>query len=138
MSDDWTLPEGYAAFEQITGFNAQVGPIYYKETETEYRRAFRVGEHNVNGMGRCHGGMLVTLADLAFGHAVSFEKNQYWVTVRLLTDFIASAELGDFVEGTGEIVGVDGDFYTTRGKLWTGDKILMQGTGVFKALGPRP
>ena len=63
---------------------------------------------------------------------------RFWVTVRLLTDFISSAKVGDFVEGTGEIVGEEDDLYTVRGRIWVGDQTIMTGTAVFKALGARP
>jgi hypothetical protein len=60
------------------------------------------------------------------------------VTVRLVTDFIAAAKMGDWVEGTADIVGEEDDLYTVRGRVWCGDQTLMTGTGVFKALGQRP
>ena len=31
----------------------------------------------------------------------------------------------------------DDGLYVVRGRLWTGEKTLMVGSGVFKALGPR-
>lgn len=138
LPDGTDIPEGYVLMNAFPGFNKHIGPMYFMDTETEFRRAFRVMDHHVNGMGICHGGMLMTLADLSFGHAVSWKQNRYWVTVRLITDFLASAQLGDWVEGTSEIVGQDGDFFTTRGRLWAGDKTLMVGGGTFKAMGPRP
>jgi hypothetical protein len=42
------------------------------------------------------------------------------------------------VEGTGEIVGVDDDVYTVKGRIWCGDRVVMTGTGIFKTLGKRP
>ncbi|MGB0922526.1 MAG: PaaI family thioesterase [Alphaproteobacteria bacterium] len=132
------IPDGYEKFQSFPGFNKHIGPLYYRETEAEFRRAFRVDERHVNGMGICHGGMLMTLADLAFGHAISWKYNRYWVTVRLLTDFIASAQLGDWVEGSSEIVGQNGDFFITKGRIWAGEKTLMTGTGTFKMMGERP
>ena len=37
-----------------------------------------------------------------------------------------------------EIVGVEDDFFTVKGRIWCGDRTIMSGTGVFKALGERP
>jgi len=60
--------------------------------------------------------------------------SRYWVTVRLLSDFVSGAKLGDWVEGTGTIVGIDDDFVTVTGRIWVGERTILSGTGVFKAL----
>jgi uncharacterized protein (TIGR00369 family) len=138
--DTPTIPAGYEPMRWNRGFGRQIGPLYQKnDTAGNYTRAFLVSEHHTNGMNNCHGGMLMAFADTAFGHAVSMRRrNHYWVTVRLLTDFLAPAMLGDWVEGTGEIAGVDDDLFTVRGRIWCGDRTIMTGNGIFKALGPRP
>jgi acyl-coenzyme A thioesterase PaaI-like protein len=90
-------------------------------------------------MMNCHGGMLMAFADTAFGHAVSMRKsNHYWVTVRLLSDFISAARLGDWVEGSARVIGQDDDLFTVDGRIWCGDRTIMTGTGIFKILGARP
>ena len=134
------IPDGYEPMQWTRGFGRQIGPLYQKTGPGEtYARAFLVSEHHTNGMMNCHGGMLMAFADTAFGHAVSArKKDHYWVTVRLLTDFISAAKLGDFVEGTARVVGVDDDLYTVEGRIWCGDRTIMIGTGIFKTLGPRP
>ncbi|MBI1260940.1 MAG: PaaI family thioesterase [Rhizobiales bacterium] len=136
---DMPIPEGYQQLNWLRGFGRQIGPLYEKiDTEGAYVRAFLVEEHHTNGMGNCHGGMLMSFADMAFGHAVSIRLHRYWVTVRLLTDFVSGAKLGEWVEGTGVIVGEEDDFITVQGRIWCGDRTIMSGTGVFKALGERP
>jgi len=132
------IPAPYKKIPFNHGFVGQIGPIYYFDDDDSFGRAFRVEDRHVNGMGNCHGGMLMAFADMAFGSAISYQLKRYWVTVRLLTDFMAGAQIGDWVEGTGEITGHDGDFYVVKGRIWTGEKTLMQGTGTFKALGDRP
>ena len=133
------IPEGFQAMNWTQGFGRQIGPLYEKiGSDGSYVRAFLVQEHHTNGMKNCHGGMLMAFADMAFGHAVTMAHHRYWVTVRLLTDFLSPAEIGDWVEGTGEITGDEGDFITVRGRIWCGGRTIMSGTGVFKALGERP
>jgi uncharacterized protein (TIGR00369 family) len=134
------IPAGYAQMRWSRGFGRQIGPLYQREdADGSYARAFLVCEHHTNGMMNCHGGMLMAFADTAFGHAVSMRKtNHYWVTVRLLTDFISAARLGDWVEGSARVVGQDDDLYTVDGRIWCGDRTIMTGTGIFKTLGPRP
>lgn len=134
-----SLPAGYKPMNWFHGFGRQIGPLYEKiGTDGEYARAFLVQEHHTNGMGNCHGGMLMAFADMAFGHAVTMKAHRYWVTVRLLTDFLSAAKVGDWVEGNAVIVGTEDDFFTVQGRIWCADRVIMTGTGVFKALGERP
>jgi acyl-coenzyme A thioesterase PaaI-like protein len=138
--DAHAVPEGYVRMDWFRGFGRQIGPLYERiSTDGSYARAFLVCEHHLNGMAHCHGGMLTAFADMAFGHAISMRMpDRYWVTVRLVTDFLASAALGDWVEGSAAIMGEDGDILSVRGRIWSGEHTLMTGTGVFKVLGKRP
>jgi acyl-coenzyme A thioesterase PaaI-like protein len=99
--------------------------------------AFRVEDRVTNGLKNAHGGMLMSFADMAWGAVVSVETSSYWVTVRLTCDFLASAHLGDWVEGAGETLSVDDGVYTVRGRVWSGDRLLMAGVGLFKPIQPR-
>lgn len=144
MSDDLTdaqtgdIPPGYSLLNWTRGFGRQIGPLYEKYENNGCTLAFRVEEHHTNGMANCHGGMLMSFADMAWGRVISVEKSHFWVTVRLTCDFLSAAKLGDWVEGSAEMIGDEDSVYTVRGRIWSGDRILMTGTGVFKALGPRP
>jgi len=147
MSDDlaapteFEVPEGYAVLDWRRGFGRQVGPLYRRAANGAYTMAFRVEEHHTNGMTNAHGGMLMTFADMAWGHIVSVETSSYWVTVRLTLDFLSSARLGDWVEGGGDVLSTDGGLYVVRGKIWSGDRLLITGAGIFKPIqrrDPRP
>lgn len=138
MSDDvpapLEIPEGYAALDWRRGFGRQVGPLYRRQDGARSCLAFRVEEHHTNGMRNAHGGMLMTFADMAWGHVVSVELSSYWVTVRLTCDFLSGAHLGDWVEASGETLSSDNGLYVVRGRVWRGDDTLMTGNGVFKAI----
>jgi|SRR5215217_4691945 len=144
MSDDLTeaqagdIPAGYKPLNWTRGFGRQIGPLYENYGPDECRLGFRVEEHHTNGMANCHGGMLMTVADVAWGRVISVHKSHFWVTVRLTCDFLSAAKLGDWVEGSSEIIAEEDDLYTVRGKLWSGDRVLMTGTAVYKVIGARP
>lgn len=144
MSDDLTepqseiVPPGYELLPWRQGFGRQIGPLYRSPSgPAGFTFAFRVEEHHTNGMRNAHGGMLMSFADMAWGHAVSVERSSYWVTVRLTCDFLSSARLGEWVEGDGESLSERDGLFTVRGRIWTGERTLMTGTGVFKAIQPR-
>ena len=148
MSDDieepetLALPEGYRALDWARGFGRTVGPLYYKRW-SDSRRTFgvRIQDHHANGLSNAHGGFLMTLADVAWGNTISVQRSSFWVTVRLTCDFLSAAKLGEWVEAGSEILAEEGDLYTLRGRVWAGDRTLITGVGVFKAVGeraPRP
>ena len=102
---------------------------------------FRVEDHHTNGMKNAHGGMLMTFADMAWGHIVSVETSSYWVTVRLTLDFLSSAHLGDWVEGGGRGALDRGRPLCRARPCLVGAAHALTGTGVFKPIqrrDPRP
>ena len=141
MTDDLTdaqgasIPPEFRNMNWTRGFGRSVGPLYERIEGESYVRAFLVSDHHTNGMMNCHGGMLMAFADVAFGHIVSLKTGgKFWVTVRLLVDFLSAARLGDWVEGTGDLVGRDGDLWIVQGRIWVGDRTILTGTGTFKSL----
>ena len=142
MSDDLTVgqtadvPEGFVINLWQHGFGRTVGPFYSRrdpETKLEVM-AFRIAGHHANGMNNCHGGMLMSFADMAWGRVISNQREMGWVTVRLVTDFMGPGRMGDWVEGTSEILAEDVDIFTVAGRIWSGDRMLMTGTGVYKGI----
>ena len=143
MSDDVMgevrreAPPGFINVDWTRGFGRQVGPIYRKDEAGKRILGLYVEEHHTNGMHNAHGGMLMTLADMAWGNVVSMERSVFWVTVRLICDFLAAAKAGEWVEASGELVSDEDDLYVVQGRIWAGDRQLVSGTGVFKAVKPR-
>jgi acyl-coenzyme A thioesterase PaaI-like protein len=143
MSDDVMgearrdVPAGFVNVDWTRGFGRQVGPLFRKDENGRRIMGLYVEEHHTNGMMNAHGGMLMTLADMAWGNAVSMERSMFWVTVRLTCDFLSGAKAGEWIEAGGELVSGDDDIYIVRGRVWCAERALMSGTGVFKALKPR-
>ncbi len=138
MQDQDRLPEGYTLIDWASGFGTVAGPFFERRGPGGgYARAFRVGAHQTNGMGNAHGGMLLTFADMAFGHAVRMQRNLWWVTVRLTCDFLSSAQVGEWVEGAAEVIGEEDDLFAVRGRVWVDNRTILTGQGLFKGIAPR-
>jgi acyl-coenzyme A thioesterase PaaI-like protein len=143
MSDDVmgdgsrAIPEGFANVDWTRGFGRQVGPLFRKDEGGRCVMGLFVEDHHTNGMMNAHGGVLMTLADMAWGNVVSMERSSFWVTVRLTCDFLAGAAAGDWIEAGGELVSGADDLYVVRGRVWSGERQLVSGTGVFKTVKPR-
>ncbi len=141
------VPDDFSVATWRGGFGNQVGPIYQRFSDDgSWARGFLVGERHTNGLKTCHGGMLMAFADMAYGSAITYELHRFWVTVRLVTDFVSGANIGEFIQGNAVITGSESGFVTVRGHIWTGSndpygpdsRTIMTGTGVFKPLGERP
>lgn len=143
MSDDVMgetrreVPPGFVNVDWTRGFGRQVGPLFRKDEGGQRVMGLLVEEHHTNGMMNAHGGMLMTLADMAWGNVVSMERSSFWVTVRLTCDFLSGAKTGEWIEAGGELMSDEDDIYIVRGRVWCADRQLISGTGVFKAIKPR-
>lgn len=130
-------PEGYSP-AKVVGFEDLIGPLYSRLVDGVPRFGFRVGPGHVNGRNSVHGGMLIAFADLAWGKPLAVHGyDAGWATVRLTTDFIAPAPLGAWVESSSTIIGQDGDLFTVRGEVRTGEVMLLTGSAIYKGFWKR-
>ncbi|MFC3675972.1 PaaI family thioesterase [Ferrovibrio xuzhouensis] len=67
---------------------------------------FRVEARHCNPMQTCHGGMLMTFADMLLGFTVSVAVGgkKFLPTVSLSGDYVGPAPLGSWVEGKGRLI----------------------------------
>jgi len=67
---------------------------------------FRVEPRHCNPMQICHGGMLMTFADMLLGFTVSVAVGgkKFLPTVNLTGDYVGPSPLGAWVEGKGRLV----------------------------------
>ena len=67
---------------------------------------FRVEARHCNPMQVCHGGMLMTFADMLLGFTVSVAAGgkKFLPTVQLGGDYVGPAPLGAWVEGKGRLI----------------------------------
>ncbi len=101
------IPAGFRliAFEGVT-FNSAVGPFYIKRDEREIVLGFRAEQRHCNPAGIVHGGMLMTVADMTAGFctAMNAKIDKFMPTVNMTFDFVASGNVGDWIEGRSEIM----------------------------------
>ena len=91
---------------QSDAFEQRAGPFYEKfDADGRGRCAFRAEPRHMNGGGFMHGGCLMTFADYAlFCIAKDYLGGGKAVTVTMNSEFLRSANVGDFMEATGEVV----------------------------------
>ena len=138
------IPEGFHPLKRGGGYLTSLGPWYYRIDPTKGGErgqlvlAIRVEDRHTNIRHIAHGGFLVTMVDTALGIVVSSSREpaQPIVTVSLTTNFITSAEPGDWVETHADIDRIGGRLAYASCTLRTGTRTIMTGSGVFALMKP--
>ena len=113
------------------------GPLYRKIEEGRLTIAFRVEPRHCNPFGNCHGGMLMTFADMVLGMGSNFAEklNRFLPTVNLTGDFLAPAPLGSWVEAQAEVLRVTRNLVFSQCMITADGAPALRASGIMK-LGP--
>ena len=133
------IPEGFQPLKRGGGYLVSLGPWYYRrDDKKQIILAIRVEDRHTNIRHIAHGGFLVTMVDTALGIVVSSSREppQPIVTVSLTTNFVTSAEPGDWVEAHVDIDRMGGRLAYASCTLRVGKRCVMTGTGVFALMKP--
>lgn len=130
-------PAGFGAILSNSPFGWENGPIFEKKSDTGRVRGFRVADRHINAGGACHGGMVMTFADILLATAVFDVAEPPFVTVRLTTDFIGPAFKGEWLEGRAVVTGVDGSLVAVTGTMEAEGRPVASVSGLFKVVRPR-
>lgn len=131
------VPEGFEPMDRGSPFLAMIGPVYSKKTD-DGKLVFgvRVGPQHTNVKGLAHGGMLVTFADSALGISLTIANDEKpMVTVNLSTDFVESANPGDWVEAHVDIQRLGSRLAFANCYLMVGERRILRASGVFAGSG---
>jgi uncharacterized protein (TIGR00369 family) len=127
---DLSIPAGFriVPMDRFVGVN---GPLYARREGERLVLGFRVEMRHCNPANICHGGMLMTLADMLLGMGANFQGKlgRFLPTVSMTTDFLAPAPLGAWVEGRTEIL------RTTRNLVFAQCLVTVDGTPALRASG---
>lgn len=129
------LPEG-AEEVSLAAFTGYVGPFYRlpdMDGGTVRRFAFVVADKHMNAAGSVHGGMLMTLADLAMSRTSRLASSApSCSTVSLNCDFVAPGRLGDLIEARVRVTCTTRTMVFLSAELLAGDRVLLVATGLWK------
>lgn len=128
-------PENYKPYAgNDGGFGKHVGPLYVDERQVlSPRFALMTREHHCNHAGVVHGGMLMTFSDQVLGLTVRANAGtEAVVTVSLTCQFVTSARIGNWIEGSAEIVHRTGSMFFIRGTLVSAGVPVMTSNGIWK------
>lgn len=125
-------PQGFEPHLSAGGYSRHNGPFYQKLVGFDNYRGFYVLGRHCNSYGIAHGGLLVSFTDALLGLAVYRVTRQAPITVRLTSDFVASAKRGDWVEGKSVVTRAGNTVIFATANVYVEDKTVLVAQGVFK------
>ncbi len=133
------IPPGFKPRKFGDGFIGANGPLYTRLHEGRLQVGFLVEERHCNPMGICHGGMLATLADMVCpitAHVTcEAAKNRFLPTISLQIDYMASAQLGAWVQAEAQVLRATRSMVFIQGQINVDDAVIARVSGIFK-IGP--
>ena len=128
------VPEGYKTITGLSPAEDHMGPFFYRRGEEGLVMGFRAAEHNCNGIGTVHGGVLMSFADYTVTMLALSGVKENCTTISFSSDFIAAARQGDWVEGEGEVVKRTGSMTFVNGRLRVEDSVVLTFQAVVRRL----
>lgn len=94
------VPAGFEPLFRSSPFLDLVGPFFCKRQDESFVVGARVRDVHANARGSAHGGLLLTLADIALGYGTAFSHDPpaALTTINISADFAGSARVGEWVE----------------------------------------
>ncbi|MEH6589562.1 MAG: PaaI family thioesterase [Halioglobus sp.] len=137
MTDEWLAPEGFKHYQGVSPAEDNIGPFFYRKVDGELLLGMRAAQKHANGNGAVHGGVLLAFADYAATMLALTGVKETCVTISLNSDFLAGAKLGDWIEGSGEVIKRTGSLTFLRGQLSVEGEPVLTFQSVLRRLQKR-
>lgn len=139
MTSESSPPPGFEPLFRTSPFLDLVGPFFHRRTADELVIGLRIAEKHANAKGTAHGGLLMTLCDIALGYTTALSETPpaSAVTASITTDFVGAARIGDWVEAHAEVIkfgsrlGFSGLYLTVNGER------IVRASGIFARIGDK-
>jgi len=138
------VPEGFDLDPRIqpNTFGGLVGPFYSRRQGDSISLGLRIEGRHCNSRGTCHGGLLATLADIALGYACAIAggadgKSRNFVTVDLSLQYLASTQVGDWVQSEVEVLNPGSRMASATGHLLANGQPVVRISANFRLLKSR-
>jgi uncharacterized protein (TIGR00369 family) len=94
-------PAGFEPLFRSSPFLDTVGPFFQRrEADGSFVVGLRILEKHANNRGGAHGGLLLTLIDIALGYRTAYSQDPpaALTTANITADFAGAAKVGDWIE----------------------------------------
>jgi uncharacterized protein (TIGR00369 family) len=127
-------PAGFEPLFRTSPFLDTVGPLFHrKEADGSLVVGLRILSKHANARGAAHGGLLLTLLDIAMGYHTAFSQQPplSLTTASLSADFLGATKIGDWVEAHVEIQKLGGRLAFANAFLVVNGQRIVRGSAVF-------
>ncbi|MBV8187727.1 MAG: PaaI family thioesterase [Alphaproteobacteria bacterium] len=134
-------PPGFEPLFRTSPFLDHLGPFFMRrQQDGAFIVGLRVLPHHANGRGVAHGGLLMTLCDIALGYRTtsSQEPRPMLTTASITTDFAGVAKIGDWIEAHVDVHKVGARIAFANCYIVRGGERIAHSSGVFARSGDRP
>ena len=127
------VPPDFELLPQGLGFTDSLQPIYRRLVDDSVVFGLEVAAQHSNSLGLCHGGVLMSLADIAAASGVNLSLGKVAgnPTINLAVDFISAARQGEWIEARPEHVNVKRRFGFCSGAIYVGERMIARFNGTF-------
>jgi uncharacterized protein (TIGR00369 family) len=128
-----TVPAGFECLPRGLGYTDSLQPVYRRIEGEGASFGLVVEAQHGNTMGICHGGVLMTLADItaATGANLARGVTAGSPTVHLSMDYISSARIGQWIQANVEQVSVKRRFGFCTGGIYNSAGVVARFSGTF-------
>jgi uncharacterized protein (TIGR00369 family) len=118
------------------GFNAHIGPVRFAPlSEARFHAALELGPIHMNSNGVCHGGVLMSVADLAMGAGSFAAGGEHpCATIAFDAQFLAPAREGETLLADARQLRRARELSFMECTLWSGGRQVMRASGIWKYL----
>lgn len=134
-----SAPEPFRPSVRRGPFTTHNGPWFHWAEKEHWRQGVRLLGRHCNSRGIVHGGFLCSFADGLAATAVFKEVKRASVTIKLNTEFLRSAQQGEWLQGTAQILRATGKTAFVDAYAWTGegrdilmDNLVFRSSAVFR------
>lgn len=143
--DAYSSPESFKPCRITLGgpFVDFVGPLSIRDDGETATMGLRIERRHCGLAGVCHGGVLATFADVliavtAFNAPGEITLRRAIPTVNLQIDYLAPVRLGDFIEGTAQVLKTTRSLVFGQGLVRVANEVVLRCSGVYKLGGDLP
>jgi uncharacterized protein (TIGR00369 family) len=141
------IPDGFEPLFRTSPFLDALGPFFSisarlacgcgspsnRREATGFVVGLRVADKHANARGSAHGGLLLTLADIALGYTAAFSEDPplSLTTANISADFAGHARVGDWIEAHVEVQKIGGRLVFANAYLTVGDERIVRASAIF-------
>lgn len=128
------VPEGFIEFPGTMGFIETTGQLMIKQLDNDAYLGLRIEAKHCNPANICHGGMLMTFADmqLGIGAQALTGVQKFLPTVQMSCDFVAPAQNGAWLEGRTQLIKRTRSLIFATCILTADEKTVFSCSGIMK------